>query len=83
MEHDRNTLEKEFKNFTHKNFETPEQCRDLNQVEFYIRELKAKMKEFKQQFNFIPKFAYHLLWEYTSLQNEMLSNGLHQIYNRA
>ncbi len=76
-EQDKSILEKEFKHFTLRNFEEPTQCKDLSQVEFYIKELKSKMKEFKQQFGFIPKFAYHLLWEYTSLQNHMINSGMY------
>jgi len=74
-------LEKEFNNFTKKNFEAPRRCKNLDQIRYYVKELSLKMDEFKKRFNFVPQHAYTLLSQYNSLQNKMVLTNFQQAYS--
>ena len=71
-EFDRKKIEIEFKNFTAKNFERPCDCRNLEQIRFYVRELCEKIEELEGRFNYVPNWAYALLAQYNARQNGML-----------
>ena len=66
-------LEKELKTFTGKHFERPSECRNPEQVRFYIRELCDKIETLRRQFNYVPASAYRLLAAYNARQNSMVS----------
>ena len=71
-EYEKKHLELELKNFTSRNFVRPSECRNLDQIRFYIRELFEKIEEYKRRFNYVPGLAYALLSQYSSRQNSML-----------
>ncbi len=73
-------LEKDFKRFTKKHFEHPSRCKNLGQVQFYVKELSVKIEEFRSRFNYVPKSAYVLLSEYNASQNKMIINNFQQTY---
>lgn len=71
-DYERKKLEMELKNFTSRNFERPSNCRNLDQIRFYVRELCNKIEEYESRFNYVPSSAYSLLAQYNSVQNQML-----------
>lgn len=71
-EFEKKHLETELKKFTARNFVRPSDCRNLEQIRFYIRELCLKIEEYKKRFDYVPNTAYALLSQYNSKQNTML-----------
>jgi len=69
---DRKKIEMEFKTFTARNFEKPADCRNLEQIRFYVQELCQKIEEHETRFNYVPNWAYVLLAQYNAKQNGML-----------
>jgi len=74
-------LEQDFTNFTKRHFEKPSKCRNLAQVQFYVRELSFKIEELKNRYNYVPEIAYKLLREYKESQNKLSNNSLSYIYS--
>jgi len=74
-------LEMELKQFTINNFDKPMQCKNLEQVRFYIRELCAKIEELELRFNYVPEFAYALLAQYNARQNTLLQKDFSTLYS--
>lgn len=71
-EFEKKHLEMELKNFASRNFIRPSECRNLDQIRFYIGELCLKIEEYKKRFNYVPSTAYALLSQYNSKQNAIL-----------
>ncbi len=71
-EFEKKHLELEVKNFASRNFVRPSECRNLDQIRFYIRELCDKIEDYRRRFNYVPSTAYSLLSQYNSRQNSML-----------
>jgi len=80
-EFERRKIEAEFKIFTLKNFERPSDCRNLEQIRFYVRELCQKIEELEGRFNYVPNWAYALLAQYNARQNGMLHTEFVNTYN--
>lgn len=72
---ERKNIEQELKSFTSRNFERPSDCKNLDQVRFYVRELCTKIEELEARFNYAPQWAYSLLAQYNSRQNSMLQRS--------
>lgn len=70
--YERKRLEMELKQFALQNFERPSECRNLDQLRFYVRELCLKIEEFQRRFDYVPNSAYALLAQYNEKQNTML-----------
>jgi hypothetical protein len=73
-------LDMELSNFALKNFERPANCKNLDQIRFYVKELCAKIEEFEKRFNYVPAYAYTLLSQYNALQNKLLSSEFRNTY---
>lgn len=71
-EFDKKHLESELKTFATRNFVKPSECRNLDQIRYYIGELCLKIEDYKQRFNYVPDTAYSLLAKYNGQQNSML-----------
>ena len=69
---ERKKLEMDLRNFAERNFESPSNCRNIDQIRFYVRELCLKIEEYKSRFNFVPNTAYSLLAQYNMVQNQMI-----------
>jgi hypothetical protein len=78
--YEKKQLEKDFKKFTKRHFESPSRCKNLGQVQFYVKELALKIEEFKSRFNYVPKSAYILLGEYNASQNKLIFNNFQKTY---
>lgn len=70
-EFEKKRIDKEFADFTKRNFERPKRCKNFDQVRYYVQELCQKIEGFKQRFNYVPNQAYTLLAEYNRVQNKM------------
>jgi len=66
-------LDLEIKSFVSRNFEKPSNCKNLEQIRFYINELCQKIEEYRRQFNYVPNSAYALLAQYNTRQNNILT----------
>ncbi|MCZ8020272.1 MAG: hypothetical protein ACK57K_00765 [Chryseotalea sp.] len=73
-------LDMELSLFTRKNFEKPTDCKNLDQIRFYVKELCAKIEEFEKRFNYVPTYAYTLLSQYNSMQNKLLNSEFRSTY---
>ncbi len=71
-DYEKKKLEMELRNFTARNFERPSNCRNLDQIRFYVRELCSKIEEYENRFNYVPSSAYSLLAQYNTVQNQLL-----------
>lgn len=69
---ERKKLDLDFARFASRHFEKPRNCRNLDQIRFYVNELSGKIKELKQNFNYVPDEAYELLTKYNELQNSII-----------
>ena len=81
-EFERRNAEMEMKRFTSRNFVMPAECRNLEQIRFYVRELCLKIEEFERRFHYVPNSAYSLLAQYNSKQNAMISVDFRSTYSR-
>lgn len=79
-EFEKRRLTREFELFASKNFEKPRNCKNLDQIRFYIDEVSQKVNEFKERFNYVPDSAYSLLAQYNSIQNSILFNEFKNTY---
>lgn len=79
-EFEKKHLELELRNFTARNFVRPAECRNLDQIRFYIRELCLKIEEYKKRFDYVPTTAYSLLSQYNSRQNSILYRDFRSNY---
>ena len=69
---ERKKLELDLLKFTNRNFESPSNCRNIDQIRFYVRELCLKIEEYERRFNFVPSSAYSLLAQYNLVQNQLI-----------
>jgi hypothetical protein len=68
-------LDMDLKKFTARNFVRPSDCRDITQIQFYVRELCVKIEEYESRFNYVPQWAYSLLSQYNVVQNKLIYVG--------
>jgi hypothetical protein len=71
-DYEKKKLEMELRDFTSRNFERPSDCRNLDQIRYYVKELCNKIEEYEIRFNYVPNWAYSLLAQYNLVQNKML-----------
>jgi hypothetical protein len=71
-EFEKERLDQELKKFTNRNFERPSECRNLEQIRFYVRELCTKIEDYERRFNYVPNWAYSLLTQYNHAQNQLI-----------
>jgi hypothetical protein len=77
---DRKQVENELNNFALRNFEKPSDCKDLEQIRFYVRELCLKIEELERRFEYVPSSAYQLLAQYNSRQNSIINKNFSNAY---
>ncbi len=70
--HNTRKSEIDFLNFTKRNFESPSNCRNIDQIRFYVRELCLKIEDHEKRFNYVPAWAYSLLTQYNHVHNQLL-----------
>ncbi len=79
-EYEKKHVERELTAFALRNFVQPSECRNPDQIRFYIQELCIKIEEYKKRFDYVPRNAYTLLSEYNSRQNTMLYHDFIKSY---
>jgi hypothetical protein len=77
---DRKKVESELNAFALRNFEKPADCKDLEQIRFYVRELCIKIEELEKRFEYVPNSAYQLLAQYNRKQNFIINQDLSNLY---
>jgi hypothetical protein len=77
---ERKKIEMELKAFTSRNFEKPGDCRNLDQIRFYVSELAQKIEEMEKRFSYVPEWAYALLAQYNSAQNRFINADFQKSY---
>ncbi|MFN8343131.1 MAG: hypothetical protein U0V64_15825 [Cyclobacteriaceae bacterium] len=78
---ERRKLELELKNFTSRNFVRPSDCRNVEQIRFYVKELCDKIQEYESRFSYVPDWAYAMLAQYNSRQNSLIHIDFVNRYN--
>ena len=73
-------LDVEFTKFTKMNFDKPQNCRNIDQIRYYMNELSAKIQEFKNSFNYVPNSAHILLSQYNAAQNKLIHRNFQEAY---
>jgi len=64
-------IETDLINFTSRNFEKPGDCRNTDQVRFYVAELYKRIDECEKYSNYVPDWAYALLAQYNHALNRL------------
>ncbi len=82
-EHERKKLEADLRVFTARNFVRPAECKNLEQVRFYVRELCMKIEELETKFDFVSPSAYSLLAQYNMRQNAIIDGDSRNTYSVA
>lgn len=65
-------IEMELKTFTSRNFEKPSNCKNSEQIRYYVAELCKKIEALERQFSYVPDWAYTLLAQYNAAQNSLI-----------
>jgi hypothetical protein len=78
--YERKKLEIELRDFTARNFEKPGQCRNTEQIRFYVKELCARIEDYQERFSYVPDWAYGLLAQYNARQNALIEQELRNAY---
>lgn len=73
-------LEIALKDFTLRNFEKPHECRNHDQIRYYVKELCLKIEEYEARFHYVPHWAYTLLSQYNLVQNSLLHKDFQKTY---
>jgi hypothetical protein len=79
-DYERKKIEMELRMFTSRNFEKPSECKNLDQIRFYVRELCLKIEDLDRQFHYVPQWAYALLAQYNSKQNSLINLDFRNTY---
>lgn len=77
---DKKKIETELNRFAIRNFERPADCKDLEQIRFYIRELCVKIEDLEKRFEYVPHSAYKLLAQYNQKQNSIINKDFDNLY---
>lgn len=75
-------IEQDLKAFTTRNFTAPTECRNLEQIRFYIHELCGKIQDLERRFDYVPGWAYQLLSQYKSKLNALVLREFRNTYHR-
>jgi hypothetical protein len=71
-DYERQRIDLELKQFANRHFEKPLDCKNLEQIRFYIRELCFIIEDYEHKVNYVPKWVYTLLAQYNARQNSFL-----------
>ncbi len=73
-------LDYEFNRFARMNFDKPQKCRSIGQIRYYMQELRGKIQEFKEAFDYVPDTAHTLMSQYNAAQNRLIHKNFREIY---
>lgn len=80
-EYERKKIDMEMKSFTSRNFEKPLECKNLEQIQFYVKELCTIIEQYQEKYNYVPNWAYGLLAQYNAQQNNILLANFQSSYS--
>ena len=72
MFNDNAKVDLQFERFYKRHFESPGNCRNTDQVRFYLGEIVRKIEEYRQAYGYVPEKANALLESYKRLYNRMV-----------
>ena len=81
-DYERKKVETDLKAFTSRNFVKPSECKNLDQIRFYVRELCSRIEALEGSCHYVPGWAYSLLAQYNATQNRMLHAEFRNAYSR-
>lgn len=73
-------IDRQLRIFVSRHFDKPSNCRDLEQIQFYVKELSEKISDYKSRFNYVPEYAYTLLSDYNASQNKIIFHNFKRLY---
>ena len=79
-DYERKKVEMDLRAFISKHLEKPSECRNLDQIRFYVKELSGKIKALEQTCNYAPDWAYTMLAQYNAKQNSFLFSEFQNSY---
>jgi hypothetical protein len=71
-DYERKKIEMELKVFASKHLERPSECKNPDQIRFYVKALAKKIETLEQTCNYAPDWAYTMLAQYNAKQNSFL-----------
>ncbi len=80
-DYEKTKLDVALKDFINRNFKKPQECLNLEQIRFYVRELCLKIEEYEANFQYVPESAYALLSQYNLVQNSYLYRDFNHTYS--
>jgi hypothetical protein len=80
-DYEKKKLDADLKKFANRNFELPSNCKNMEQIRFYVRELCQKIDEYQTRFNYVPEWAYEMLVQYNQVQNRILLINFQKAYH--
>jgi hypothetical protein len=81
-EKERQKIEEELKDFTSRNFESPGNCRNPEQINFYVNELRSKIVDYEARFNYVPEWVYTMLAQYDVTQKHLPPLKLNKVNSK-
>lgn len=73
-------IESDLRTFATKNFVRPAECRNLEQIRFYVKELCHLIEDLENKFDYVPTDAYTLLAQYNTRQNDIINADFKESY---
>ena len=77
---DRKKIDSELRRFTNRNFERPSNCKNLEQIRFYVSELSRRIADLEGTCSYVPSWAYTLLSQYNERQNAIINMNFRKTY---
>lgn len=75
-------IESDVRSFATRNFVRPAECKNIEQIRFYVKELCLLIEELETKFDYVPANAYNLLAQYNTRQNDMINTSFQDNYCR-
>jgi hypothetical protein len=75
-------IESDVKSFASRNFVRPAECKNLEQIRFYVKELCLLIEDLETKFDYVPMDAYTLLAQYNTRQNDIINTDFRDSYCR-
>ncbi|HTF18994.1 MAG TPA: hypothetical protein VK658_13025 [Chryseolinea sp.] len=75
-------IESDVKSFATRNFVRPAECKNLEQIRFYVKELCLLIEDLETKFDYVPADAYTLLAQYNTRQNDIINTDFRDSYCR-
>lgn len=79
-EYERQKIDLKLRQFANRHFEKPPNCKNLEQIRYYIHELCQVIEAYEKRCNYVPKWIYSLLAEYNARQNSFLCEDFTKTY---